>query len=51
MLSFNNPFAEKKRKTLLWRVYLKAIVRNNLKTMTSATVKSFLKQCIVLTSF
>ena len=32
MHNFNNPFAEKNCKTLLCRVYLKAIVRNNLNT-------------------
>ena len=42
MHSFNNRFAEKKCKTLLCRVYLKAIFRNNLNTKTFTRVKQFL---------
>ena len=49
MLSFNNSYANKIRKILLRRVYFKAIVTNNSKTETSATVNTFLLQCIVST--
>ena len=49
MHSYNNPFTEKKRKTLLWRVHLKTIVTNTFNTKISTNVKQFLKQCIVLT--
>ena len=42
MNSIKNPFAEKTKKILLWRVYLKAIVRNNLNTKISATVNLFI---------
>ena len=41
MHNFNNSFSEKTRKILIWRVYLKAIGRNNLDTKTSATVNIF----------
>ena len=49
MHSFENLFAENGSKTLLWRVYAKVIVRINLNTITSTTVKHFLKQYIVFT--
>ena len=49
MHSFNNPLAENKRKTWIYRVYLRAYVRYNLNTITIATIKHFLQQCIVLT--
>ena len=47
MHSFKNPFAEINRKTLLSRVYPKSIVRKDLNTKTSKTVKHFLKQSMV----
>ena len=49
MHSFNNPYADNSRKTMLWRVYLKAIFRNILNSKRSSNVKDYLKQCIVLT--
>ena len=42
MHRFNNPFAENRSKTLLWRVYPKTTVTKNLNTKTSTTVKHFL---------
>ena len=48
MHSFNNPFAEKTRKIFLWRVCLKAIVKNILNSKRSKNLKHFLKQCIIL---
>ena len=41
MHTFNNPIADNSRKTLFWRMYTNAIVRNILNTKTNATIKIF----------
>ena len=38
MHNYNNPFPDDSKKTLLWRVYLKTIVRNILNTKISTNV-------------
>ena len=49
MHRFKNPFAEKTRKILFWRMYTNANIRKILNTKTNANFKYFLSQCIVLT--
>ena len=44
MHNYNNPFPDDSKKTLLWRVYLKTIVRNILNTKIS--INRSIKKCI-----